>query len=69
MARPPVVGTPGTAESECGWQEFFSHPHFLRFSSAILEFVRALGRFDGMAYDIDSRRMILLARRRTDRPG
>jgi SAM-dependent methyltransferase len=26
----------GSAGSECGWQEFFSHPHFLRFSSAIL---------------------------------
>ena len=36
MARPAAVGTPGTGESEHGWQEFFSHPHFLRFSSAIL---------------------------------
>ncbi len=36
MAQPATVETPGSAESECGWQEFFSHPQFPRFSAAIL---------------------------------
>jgi SAM-dependent methyltransferase len=36
MAVPAMVDAAGSAGSECGWQEFFSHPHFLRFSSAIL---------------------------------
>jgi SAM-dependent methyltransferase len=36
MTAPATVDATGSAGPECGWQEFFSHPHFLRFSSAIL---------------------------------
>src|SRR5438046_10715349 len=28
MAQPATVETSGSADSECGWQEFFSHPQF-----------------------------------------
>lgn len=36
MAQQARAGTLDSDESGCGWQEFFSHPQFLRFSTAIL---------------------------------
>jgi SAM-dependent methyltransferase len=36
MAQQARTGIPDSGVSGCGWQEFFSHPQFLRFSGAIL---------------------------------
>lgn len=36
MAEQGLAIAESSQSAECGWQEFFSHPDFLRFSSAIL---------------------------------
>ncbi|HEX9034693.1 MAG TPA: hypothetical protein VF834_22845 [Streptosporangiaceae bacterium] len=48
MARPATVGTSDSAGPESGWQEFFCHPYYLRFSSAILTPERTILEVDAI---------------------